>query len=250
MWYVLLRPCVHSSLSFHNSKGRESLCRQDDFLWFFPERVLGQHEGDHPRRCPVCCKRWICCWSQSMMLVLTSKSRFSACKSLWTEPSWWPHSTHYWWTLPSASLLSYCPEPRVLTHLSSTSILWTRQGVSSASVTSNISLCWDDPSLHDSCFVAQSAEAGEFCRDQWSLWLSLSHPGRAGQLHWSPVSLTDSLEGLGETMWIWVSPQQRRLRGPLAWWDPWSKSKQIQFKIHPMNWSLWWVKTQCQTRIK
>ena len=64
------------------------------------------------------------------------------------------------WTLPSASLLSHGPEPRVLTHLSSTSILRTRRGVSSASVTLEISLCWDDPSLHDSCFAGLSPEAG------------------------------------------------------------------------------------------
>lgn len=96
--------------------------------------------------------------------------------------------------------------------LSSTRVLLTRWRVSSASISSNISLGWDDPSLHDSCFAGHCLEAGVV------LSSLINH------LHGWCFSCQDVLatftvaDGLEETMQIWVSPGQRRLRGPAARW--------------------------------
>ena len=174
MWYVLLRPSLHSSLSFHTSKGRESLAGVDRMTSYSSSlrKFWGSLRGTTPEGVQFVVKGEFAAEAKARCLCSHPRAGFlllSLCAQ--HPPGDQSHRALYWWTLPSASLLSYCPEPRVLTHLSSTSILWS-QGVSSTSVTSNISLCWDDPSLHD-CFVAQSAEAGEFCRDQWSLGLSL-----------------------------------------------------------------------------
>ena len=125
------------------------------------------------------------------------------------------HGAHCWRTLPSAFLLSYCPEPRVLTHLSSTSILWARRGVSSASVTWEVSLCWDDPSPHGSCFVDCLRRLEEFCAVSSAVFMAVAFPAGAC---WSLASLANGLEGLEDTMRIRVSPQQRWLRGPSARW--------------------------------
>ena len=54
------------------------------------------------------------------------------------------HRAHYWWTLPSASLLSYCPEPWVLAHLSSASILRTWVKVSASLNVEVAAVSWEN----------------------------------------------------------------------------------------------------------
>lgn len=67
-----------------------------------------------------------------------------------------------WWNLPSLSFLSCCHAPKVPKYLSSARIL-PNKAVFSASVTSNVSLCWDNLSLHDSHCVRSLLKLGKFC---------------------------------------------------------------------------------------